>query len=188
MKKITASVMSIVFILLSLGGCTNPGGESETTTKAQSQVVLHSALESKNDFELGLYTDKEVYKSDEAINIWASLKYTGSENEKTVWSGEPPVVFSISDGKDFFIEDVVLLVLRPTQYDRGFMYRYDYHKSGGFDENAEDADFWQEFYADKELKLPKGKYTIKVRSDFTSSEDSTEKIGPTAELKIQVKD
>ena len=36
----------------------------------------------KNDFELKLFSDKEVYKSTDIIKIHATLKYIGNDDER----------------------------------------------------------------------------------------------------------
>ena len=177
MKSIKISVLFLVF-LLALVACQNPQKQVQ-----QVQIVAGKT----NDFTLKLYTDNSVYSTDEAIKIWATLEYVGDENSITIWHGDPYIVFSITDGADFYISDFIHDILTSTVLEKGEQYRFDYVKSGGWDTEGPDADFWENFFQEEELKLPAGTYTISVDGEFYLSEDilSAEK-GPSCELQITV--
>jgi hypothetical protein len=138
-------------------------------------------------FEVKLFSDKEVYKSTDAIQIWATLEYIGDEDAITIWHGYPYMSFSLTDGKDFNVEGITLLVSVSTEIEKGTVYRSYYQKSGGWDADGPDASFWEDFYKEKDLILPAGDYTVTVRSDFSLTERPFDsESGLSCELKIKV--
>ena len=124
-----------------------------------------------NDFVLKLFADKENYTTNEAIQIWATLEYVGEKDSVTIWHGLPYIVFSITDGADFNVDGMVLTVLTSTELNKGEVYEFDYVKSGGFSADDPNAEFWEKFYQEEDLKLPAGTYTVTVRGAFSRSED-----------------
>ena len=190
MKSMKISVLLLAF-LLTLVGCQNPQDkeqidtdETECMESATTQIETETT---ENDFSLKFHADNSVYSTDEAIKIWATLEYVGDENSVTIWHGDPYIVFSITDGADFYISDFIHDILTSTVLEKGEQYRFDYVKSGGWDTEGPDADFWENFFQEEELKLPAGTYTISVDGEFYLSEDilSAEK-GPSCELQITV--
>ena len=188
MKSIKIPVLLLV-LLLTLFGCQNPKNQEQIETdKTDATVTTQIEAETtENDFTLKLYTDNSVYSTDETVKIWATLEYVGDENSVTIWHGDPYIVFSITDGADFYISDFIHDILTSTVLEKGEQYRFDYVKSGGWDTEGPDADFWENFFQEEELKLPAGTYTISVNGAFYLSKDilSAEK-GPSCELQIAV--
>ncbi|TYQ15866.1 UNVERIFIED_CONTAM: hypothetical protein Cloal_2357 [Acetivibrio alkalicellulosi] len=138
-------------------------------------------------FEFEVFSDKDVYKTTDKIEIWATLKYIGNDNQIEIWHGKPYINFKISDGKEFntgwFRHDI----LTSTILDKDEIYKFDYAKSGGFSEDDPKADFWRMFYSEKDLYLPEGEYTIKAIGDFSLTQDIQEsKSNLSSELKIKV--
>jgi len=158
----------------------------------RKKVIMHFGLgenritHSTDEFELTLFSDKKVYKTTDAIQIWATLEYIGDKDFVTVWSGYPHIIFNITDGKDFNSGGWVWDVLIETVLEKDESYHYGYQKSGGFDADAPDASFWESFYQERNLYLPEGEYTISVHGAFSSVEPNGIRSGLLCELKIVV--
>lgn len=139
-------------------------------------------------FELNLYSDKTTYKTTEKITIWATLKYIGENEKIKIWHADPYISFTITDGKDFNTGGAFDEILATTELGKGQLYRFDYSKSGGFAAEDPKAEFWKKFYAEKDLYLPEGEYTIKVSTAFSLTENIGESESSLSkELKIIVK-
>lgn len=181
----------LLVLLLTLAGCQNSQNKGQTETNktesAESTATQIEAETTENGFSLKLYADNSVYSTDDAIKIWATLEYAGDEDSVTIWHGNPYIVFSITDGADLYISEFVHDIMMSTVLEEGEQYRFDYVKSGEYDTVESDADFWESFYQEEELKLPAGTYTISADGEFYLSEDilSAEK-GPSCELQITV--
>jgi len=143
-------------------------------------------------FDLELYSDKEVYKTTDNINIWATLKYKGKDNKIEIWHGKPYIVFSISDGKEFNISGMINTILTSTTLEKNRVYTFNYIKSGGYANSDPNAEYWKKFYDEKDLHLPKGEYTVKVNGAFSLYENDkngkNDKKGLSKELNIFVKE
>lgn len=139
-----------------------------------------------SNFEISLFSDKYEYKTNEKIKIWATLKYVGNNDQITIWHGEPYMLFSITDGKNFNSEAVVLTILKSTVLDKNKLYHFDYQKSGGYDADGPNADFWEKFYNEKDLLLPEGEYIIILDRGFSLSSNMQDNDYPKCELKIKV--
>ena len=141
-----------------------------------------------NDFELKLFANKASYTVDESIQIWATLEYVGEKDTVTIWHGLPYIAFSITDGADFNVDGMVLTLLTSTELSKGEIYEFDYVKSGGFSADDPNAEYWEKFYQEEELKLPKGIYTVTVRGEFALSEDVVnDDSGLSCQLQLEVK-
>lgn len=183
--KIIMFVFS-VFVMLLFTGCQEKAASTITETSATSMT---SAFAQDNRlFELELYSDKTAYNTTDKIKIWATLKYIGPDDQITIWHGDPYISFYISDGKDFDIGGIVHTVLRSTKLDKDKLYQFEYSKNGGYSADDPKADFWKEFYAEKDLYLPEGEYTVKVCTAFSLTEDVVKsEYNQSDELKITVK-
>jgi hypothetical protein len=135
---------------------------------------------------MNLFTDKAVYKTTDAIHIWATLEYIGKGDTIQIWHGIPYMDFFITDGKEFNLSSISLSVLTSSILEKGEVYHFDYGKSGAWDPNGPDAGFWENFYNEKDLFLPAGEYTITLKSQFYLSENLEGDSGLKCELKIEV--
>lgn len=160
----SASALLVLLPLLFATGCSQAAAPSPSPPGPP-------AKDYKGLFELKLYTDKLAYRTTEKIAIWATLEYVGENSGITIWHGDPPITFRISDGKKFDSGGIVYDILTSTSLDKGKPYRFEYQKSGGYDANQSDAAFWKKFYSEKDLYLPAGKYTVTVRGDFSVNEN-----------------
>lgn len=138
-------------------------------------------------FKLDIYSDKKEYKATEKINIWSTLEYIGEDIEIQIWHGDPYLIYTISDGKDFNLQGGVDEILKSTILQKGRIYRNYYQKSGGYAAEDPRADFWKKFFAEKDLYLPPGEYTIKVSTGFSLKKNITgSEYTQSAMIKIRV--
>jgi hypothetical protein len=112
------------------------------------------------------YYDKLEFSTEEKIDFLATLEYIGEEETIKIQHGIPYIDFLISDGKDFNIGGTVLTVLAVSTLNNGEIYAFPYKKSGGYSEDQPDAQFWREFFSQKDLYLPAGSYTVTLRPSF----------------------
>jgi hypothetical protein len=115
-------------------------------------------------FRLTIRTDKDEYTAGEAVNCYATLEYVGGADSTTIYSSDPLVYFTVKGGQftgDFAVNDI----LKTTTFKKGEPVRFDFAKSGSFSADQKDAAFWESWYADPELKLPAGEYTIAATVD-----------------------
>jgi hypothetical protein len=177
-----------MFVIFLLTGCQDKDILSESKTLTPIVEKDEAILDYSKLFELKLYSDKSTYNTSDKIKIWATLQYIGENSHIKIWHGDPFISFYISDGKDFNIGGLVNDVLTSTDLEKGRLYNFNYSKNGGYDADGPKADFWEKFYAEKELFLPQGEYTVKVATAFSLSEDSLKnKSSLSKELKIIVK-
>ena len=173
---------------------TNTNKSSINSTTVINEVSrTEESIENVQDynklFELKLYSDKQKYKTTDEIKIWATLKYIGDNDQIRIWHGLPYISFSITDGKTFKTDQIFNTVLTSTLLDKGKLYKFNYVKSGGYSADDPNAEFWKNFYQEKNLYLPKGEYTVKVGGAFSIFEDaekSNSNLGE--EIKIKIED
>jgi len=180
MKKNAILMVSIIFLILCvlLIGCqTKESVQVEESNKGQDYNKI---------FELKLYSDKQVYKSTDKIQIWATLKYVGSKNQITIWHGDPSINFYISDGKAFNTGGIISTILTSTTLERDKLYRFNYAKSGGYANDDSNADFWKKFYSEKDMILPEGEYEVKVVGTFSISKEDISNGGVSDKINIKV--
>jgi len=181
MKKTLLIGLALIIVLLtpacSCSGSNSNGEDGGRSSQSNSSTV--------KDFELTIYSDKEIYKTTDKIQIWATLVYSGNEETVTIWHGLPSIGFSVSDGKDFHTESITLTVLTSTTLGKGVVYSFPFEKTGVYDNNAPNANFWKKYYSNPDLVLPAGEYTITVTGGFSLSPGAID-IGLSTELKIKV--
>jgi len=181
MKKNTIFMFSIIFLILFgfLIGCQSKEAVQveESTKEGQDYNKL---------FELELYSDKQVYKITDKIQIWATLKYVGSKNQIAIWHGDPSINFYITDGKAFNTGGAISSILASTTLERDKLYRFNYAKSGGYANDDLNADFWNKFYSEKDLILPEGEYEVKVVGVFSISKEDRSNSGISDKINIKV--
>lgn len=133
----------------------------EKVKEKEKEKPLNIAVSTKDDiFELKMYIDKDMYTNDEIINCYATLEYIGEEDSIAVYSSDPLVGFSLKDDKYFDGGYIVNDVLITTTLEKGKIVRFNYVKSGGWTAEDPNADFYKNFFSEKELILPIGTYEI----------------------------
>jgi hypothetical protein len=159
----------LLITLLFLVACnSNP----ETPGEHTLEVSEGKFVSEDNMFRLTMYLDKLEFNHDEKINIHSTLEYIGKKNNITIWHGYPYINYTITDGKNFRTGGTTMTILTSSQLKNGEIYEFPYKKTGGFSEEDSNADFLREFYKEKDLYLPKGKYKVIVYCDFSLNEDS----------------
>jgi len=148
-----------------------------TDIKARENALLgeNSVTYEKDDFIMTLNSDKHIYSSTDAINIWGTIEYTGEHDSIEIHSSCTFMLFTISGG-DLFADGMggaVADVLAVSILEKGNVYHFDYQKSGGWDADDPNAEIWDEFFSSNELKLPAGEYTITLNGSFTVPERSS---------------
>ncbi len=146
----------LLTVILVLSGCSET---LETETPVSSSSL-------NNLFELSITADNSEYKSDMPITCYATLKYIGTETI-TVYHGQPLLSFGIKDGKYFDNGYIVVEVLISTTFNPGDEIIYEFKKSGGWSQDEPYADFYEEFYTQKELFLPKGDYILSANIKYS---------------------
>ncbi len=118
-------------------------------------------------FSLDIRADRGPYAADEPIEIEAALTYNGEERTTVTSSGDGLVRFGIEqldgpvDTGPSHDESCVRHEYRP-----GDVEHVEFQKSGGYSNDDPMADFWREFFADPELRLPAGEYRITVWAEY----------------------
>lgn len=137
------------------------------------------------NFLVKTYINKLEFKENEEITMYSTIEYIGEKDSITVWSGEPYFHYEIYDGKEYFNEGMTQDILKQTVLNKGEIYTIPFSKSGGYSEEDPKADFWKQYYSEKELKLPKGKYSFTAYTDFSLNKEQVEKV--TLKIKFEVK-
>ena len=182
MKKWMTALIFLTLVFCAFG-C---GAEPAPLQPSVEPPPAQNSKSEDSNFVMNLYSDYPVYKTTDSIKIWATLKYIGSGDSVRIWHGEPYVTFSITDGKDFHVDPVVLTIQTSTVLEKNMLQYFNYEKSGAWDADDPNADFWEKFYEEKELFLPAGQYTITAKGAFSLSEDAQEDSGLTCTLTITV--
>lgn len=121
-------------------------------------------------FKLSIHTDKNEYAAGEAVSCYATLEYVGEEDSLRIYSSDPLVYFTIQGGRftgDYAVSDELM----TTTFKKNEPVRFDFVKSGGYSADDADAAFWESWYAEPELMLPAGTYTISAKADGFFDED-----------------
>lgn len=169
LKKLKTILLFLVVIMMMFSiGCQT----KTVTTKRIINEVDETRKNFSEIFEMELFSDKKIYKTTDKIDIWARLKYVGKNSKITIWSGDPYINFHIFNDKDFETGGMVSEGLMSTELENNRMYIFNFVKSGGYSADDPKGDFWKKFYAQKDLYLPEGKYTIKVDTGFSLSKNN----------------
>jgi len=163
MKKYLIVCITLICIILSLLSC---------TTKEETVPTPISNSESNDLFTLTIYADSDKYKKDTKVDCYATLKYVGDE-PITVYHSDPMAVFIIEDDKYFpygyggIRQDVLI----NTTFEPNEEIRLEFQKNGGWSADDPNVAFYEEFYNEKDLILPKGEYKLSVNLRYSLDED-----------------
>lgn len=162
MKKGLIILMAALMLVLFVACTPNQGKEVEETT------IGNTATD--DVFALSIVADNSVYKANEAIECYALLEIIGEE-PTTVLHSNPLVVFYIKGGDYFKGEYAREDSLNSTTFEPEDEKRIEFQKSGGWSGDDPNASFYEEFYADDELGLPAGEYTLGVQIEYSTDEN-----------------
>ncbi|WP_308636405.1 hypothetical protein [Paenibacillus silvisoli] len=167
MRRI-AMLVVVLLLSLSLSACGSSGNKEkeEAADPAVAAKMASPKLVHKDDlFEMKLNIAKTTFSKDEPIVYSTSLTYIGNQDSITIWGGQTYIGFTITDGKKFHMDGAM-----TTKLQKGVTTEYPFYKSGGYGADDPDADFWHDFYKEKELRLPPGKYLITAGCVFSLDE------------------
>ncbi|NBI28141.1 hypothetical protein [Chengkuizengella marina] len=118
--------------------------------------------ETVNEFEMQIYSQKCEYKSDEVLNIVASLKYVGSNDSITIHHADKLIRFNVykSNG-DVVFEPLLLLSIESTTLKKDIPISMNIYGNEEV-ENIEN------------ISLPSGAYKISAISEFSQSDEQYE--------------
>jgi hypothetical protein len=168
MKKLLALLLTAI-IITACGVTEEPeeirnADEQEINTEQNNSVVFE-------DFELTVFTGKQVYKTTDIIDIWAAFKYIGYEEEIKIFHSSEYLVYTIFDGEKYYNEGIVSNILISSVLKKGETELHSFRKSGSWSADEPDAAYWEDFYSQPDLRLPAGEYTITAHVDFSLSEN-----------------
>ncbi|AOY76806.1 hypothetical protein [Clostridium formicaceticum] len=176
--KMIGLVLIAIFVFIACS-------QYEITQEAQSANYHIFTTEDEN-FLIKTYINKLDFKDNEEISMYSTIEYIGAEDSIMIWSGEPYFHYTIYNGQEYFNEGLTLDILKTTVLKKGEIYTIPFLKSSGYCENDPNASFWKNYYAEKELKLPKGKYFFTAYTDFSLDEEQVEKVVLKIEFEVKV--
>ncbi|KRE24924.1 hypothetical protein [Paenibacillus sp. Soil522] len=163
--------VGVVFLLvLLITACGSMERKKEVDADVLERMNNPKLVHRDELFELKLNIEKTTFSADEPIPYTASLTYIGDGDSFTVWGSHTIIGFRITDGLDFDMEGATTLELTATKLLKDKTVVYPFAKSGGYSNNDPKADFWREFYNEKELILSPGKYLIEAVCLFSLDE------------------
>jgi hypothetical protein len=157
-----------VFIGLQLVGAPPPGGP------APSPEAVWASVES-GDFRLTITAPRATWDSDEVIEVEATLEYLGDEEVVSLWgSGAGVVNFGlVEESGDRRMDPVWEADCGPHEITPDEPLGFPFTKSGSYSEDDPDADFWEAYFADPELRLPAGEWQVFAQASFDPGETCT---------------
>lgn len=120
----------------------------------------------KAPLHLELITDKTIYTANEPITCKAMLKYTGSENSYSFYSGDPIIMLSISGGEYFNGESDLInkgTYKQTIQKNEPIEVPFTSYVGLHLDSDLNAVEFWNDFSKNQELILPSGEYELMAK-------------------------
>jgi len=176
MKKYIILII-LIFNIILYAACANEANEPQIS------------IASNDVFQITIETDKTVYKQDEAIECRAVLLYVGDE-PLTVYHSDPLVSFAIEGDKYFEggSGHYRIAVGLSTTFYPGDIMELDFVKAGEVDTTGEYADFYIEYYDEKQLILPRDEYELSASVQYAPDAEKpaeTITIGVVANIKVK---
>lgn len=140
------------------------------------------AENTNGDFVIRIRTDKNGYKDGEAIGCHVTVQYVGKRDQITIYTGDPVVGFSLRGGPGLSVNALYSLVLKPTLFERGETKRFEFAKTGAF--NEESPPMLKEYLSQKELVLRRGQYTLTAELNYAT--DKTNVMGSQKQLHTSI--
>jgi hypothetical protein len=173
-------LLCICLICITLNGCHKQDYSNRKEINKKEEYTIDESLKydkytSDDDlFRVILYIEKGPYTTDKNIEIYSTLEYIGDYESIEIWHGIPYFNYQIFDGEKSFLDGLTLTVLKKTTLNKNEVYIKPFVKNGAWSDDDPDAEFWKEYYADENLKLPTGSYTLTAFCNFKLSEDGDE--------------
>ncbi|MCM3488237.1 hypothetical protein M3689_02830 [Alkalihalophilus marmarensis] len=140
----------------------------------EERTFVHSEKQTE-EIRYTIYTDKEVYQEGEVIKAWTESMYVGEKEEIVIGHGGRIYYNHIKqlDG-DFELEGAMVLPLLYTTLTKDIPHREDFVKTGAWDADSKENEFWEDFFADEDLMLPPGVYELIAEPSFHYSKEGKE--------------
>lgn len=164
MKRKLLAIGMLLFVF-SLSSCQNQ--VSSSLLKEEGRQVAESSDE---NFKIILYSKKDMYSDTEEVDLLATIQYIGSEDSIDIYSGNPYAGFTVESEGVEFISNLVEPLLKTTTLEKNVIYEFPLIKVGGFSEDAENADFWREFYQEPKMFFPIGEYHLTFSTGFYTAD------------------
>lgn len=123
-------------------------------------------------FRLTISTARTVYRSDEPIEVGATLTYIGPEGVAQVTgSGSGVVHFRLEhlDGP-LDMAPVITADCARHRFVRGVPQQVPFQKSGGWSADDPNAAFWKAYFDDPLFRLPSGRWRVIAQAAFVVPE------------------
>lgn len=161
-------LLGFVTLTILLASCAPQGKIDKSNSDSANYEVINmsSAEVTEGDFIYRLVTEKEEYRSDESVTIYAELEYIGDKETVTIYHSASPFYFPIVEKtRDYDIGYGMDQPLLNTTLKRGELLREEYKKSGGYSEKdkKEYIDFMKIFW---ENGYPAGYYVVDGYVEF----------------------
>jgi len=195
MKKSMLVLFAALFLIAALTACGEGENQDVETVdlaccatgiavRPTALLGANSATYVSDDFIMTLNSDKLNYRRRDTIRIWGTLEYVGENETIKISHGCPFMVFSLT-GNGFDLYGFQFHISTSSVLERGMVYRFDYQKTVSWDPRAPDAEFWENFANEPDLRLPRGEYTVTLTGSFSHSRKSSDDM--IAELTITVR-
>jgi hypothetical protein len=182
MRRAVLDGWPIAGLLLSaLVGCGSPQSISSGEPAAVGGRV------EANGFVLDVHLPASTFASGDAIPITTTFTWVGPAPAATIWgSGMGPVTFGFSEvgGQRRAMGGVMTADCSPKEFQRGVPVAIPLMKSGAYDGNDPQADFYRAFFADPLLHLPPGQWQLRVSAGGYLK--PCDMAAPTVELNVPV--
>ncbi|MDF2537539.1 MAG: hypothetical protein K0S76_560 [Herbinix sp.] len=168
MKKILCFALLMSIMMLTLVSCKDKFDEMKTYPESEPDIIAGVKDEV---FELKLYVDKNIFREDELIKCHATLEYVGEEESITIYHGNPLLGFGLKDNIYFEGGYSTFDELISTTFFKGQPVYYEYVKSGGWSAEDPYVEFYKEFYSERDLRLPTGRYELSAIMNGSFDQD-----------------
>lgn len=154
----------LIFILIALVAC----GTSKENTE---QIFLKDKKNIMDDFIFHLKSEKDTYKLNEPLQIYAELEYVGESDEITIYHASSPFILELKElNNNFDFGYAMDTPLLTSTLIKGEPIRIPYSFSGGYNEFSPD-DYVQFVKKLMDGEFPIGRYVISGKTDFYTETD-----------------
>lgn len=131
------------------------------------------AEDDDGEFRLTIEADQDRYRAGQPIEVHATLTYLGpAEVARAFGSGSGLVGFGLRHEElGIVIGSASTTDCRPYDLAREEPVEYPFAKSGGYSPDEPLAPFYEAYFADPELRLPAGTWTISAGAGFYTGAD-----------------
>lgn len=128
----------------------------------------------EDDFQFTLVSEKDAYHTDEEVNVYGEIEYTGDEDEITIYHQTPVVAFTMEEQeREFAIDYSVRDTEETTTLKKDEPYRESYTKEDSYfsvDMPKSHTDFIDDF--SEGTGFPLGYYVTKGAAEFSTDSHS----------------